>query len=82
MFYSYCFLLPNLVQSVTDGQVRPAAEKVAQQAEPTAAKANEQIMKGAKIVAENVGVYHPHHQCCFLVSIDLIHGSCILNSLF
>ena len=42
------------VQEVTDGQVRPAAQKVADNAEPAADQANKQIMEGAKLVAEKV----------------------------
>ena len=42
------------LQSVTRDQVKPAADKVAEQAEPTADKANKQIKKGAQIVADNV----------------------------
>ena len=42
------------MQEVTHGQVRPAAEKVAKEAEPTADKANKQIMSAAKTVADKV----------------------------
>ena len=42
------------LQSVTRDQVKPAADKVAEQAEPTADKANKQIKKGAQLVADNV----------------------------
>lgn len=45
------------LQSVTRDQVKPAADKVAEQAEPTADKANKQIKKGAQLVADNVS-YH------------------------
>jgi len=42
------------VQEVTDGQLKPAADKIAKEAEPLADKANEQIMKGANILSDNV----------------------------
>jgi len=42
------------LQGVTEKQVKPAADKIAKEAEPLAAKANEQITKGAKIVSDKV----------------------------
>ena len=45
------------VQSVTREQVKPAADKIAEQAEPTANKANKQIKKGAQLIADNVSLF-------------------------
>ena len=42
------------LQGITEQQVKPAADKIAKNAEPMADKANVQIMKGAKVVSEKV----------------------------
>lgn len=44
-----------MLQEVTREQVKPAAQKVADNAEPTADEANKQILKGAQLVSEKVG---------------------------
>ena len=50
-------LIANLLlyfQEVTDKQVKPGAQKIADEAEPTAEAVNKQIKTGAKYVSENV----------------------------
>ena len=47
------------MQSVTREQVKPAADKIAEQAVPTADRANKQIKKGAQLVADNVSSLAP-----------------------